>query len=128
MRITKRIEAYVKEQVEASMPFGAPISEFRVAQEKLSDAASKIEKNVNDYIAQLCAEANARLPEGFKVVPYDWRRVSRTWYGAPLAEAADKHEREVCQKRKMAVESILLSLELGATKDDLERLISEAIS
>lgn len=128
MRITKRVEKYITEQVAAGMPFGAPTTEYRAARKKMEEAASEITQKTNSYITQLCAEASAKLPEGFKITPSDWRRVNISASGSPLAEAADKHEREVCQKRKAAVESILLSLELGATKADLARLISEAIS
>jgi hypothetical protein len=42
--------------------------------------------------------------------------------------AASVHEREVREKREKAIENILVELELGATKADLERLITEAIS
>ena len=128
MRVTKRIEDYVKKQVEEGLPFGAPIAEFNAAKEGLKNVAAEIEQKVNGYITQLCAEANAELPEGFKVSPSNWGRVNYTWYDAPLERAAEKHGREVHAKRAKAVESILLSLELGATKADLERLISEAIS
>lgn len=128
MRITKRVEAYVKEQVEAGMPFGAPTTEYRAARKKMEEAASEIKPKIDSYIAQLCAEASAKLPEGFKITPSDWRHVNTSAYGSPLAKAASAHEQEVRQKRKKAVDGILLSLELGATKADLERLISEAIS
>ena len=46
---------------------------------------------------------------------------------APLREAAAIHEQAIRKKRTEAIESILLELELGATKADLERLIEEAI-
>lgn len=128
MRVTKRITAYVEKQVETGLPLGAPIEEFNVAKENLREMASKIEREANDYIAQLCAKANAELPEGFKIAPSHYRNVDYTWYDSPLERAAEAHGREIRQKRKKAVDDILLSLELGATKADLERLISEAIS
>lgn len=128
MRITKRIEAYVKEQVKKGLPYGAPTADFKAAKEQQEKIVLEIKQKVYPYIDQLCAEANAKLPEGFKVARSNWSCIDYTSYSTPLANAADKHEREIDQKRKAAVESILLSLELGATKADLERLISEAIS
>ena len=128
MRITKRIEAYVREQINNGLPFGAPVTDCEKAKALLQKTASEIDQKVNAYVAQLCAEANANLPEGFKVTNSNWDHVSYTWYNAPLVRAAEAHEKEVRQKRKKAVDDILLSLELGATKDDLARLISEAIS
>jgi hypothetical protein len=41
--------------------------------------------------------------------------------------AASTHERQVRESREKAIETILVELELGATKADLERLIAEAI-
>lgn len=128
MRVTKRIEAYIKKMVEEGLPFGAPITDCEKAKDLLRKTAAEIEQKVDDYVAQLCAEANANLPEGFKVTNSNWTHVSHTWYNAPLVRAAEAHEQEVRQRRKKAVDGILLSLELGATKADLERLISEAIS
>lgn len=128
MRVTKRIIAHVEEQINNGLPFGAPTIDCQKAKDLLRNTAAEIEQKVDDYVAQLCAEANANLPEGFKVTNSDWSHVSHTWYNAPLVRAAEAHEREVRQKREKAVDGILLSLELGATKADLERLISEAIS
>lgn len=128
MRVTKRIIAHVEEQINNGLPFGAPTIDCQKAKDLLRNTAAEIEQKVNDYVAQLCAEANANLPEGFKVTNSNWSHVSHTWYNAPLVRAASAHEQEVRQKREKAVDGILLSLELGATKADLERLISEAIS
>ena len=128
MRPTKRIIEYVEKQVNNGLPFGAPTTDCEKAKDLLRDTAAEIEEKVDAYVAQLCAEANANLPEGFKVTNSNWRHVSHTWYNAPLVRAAEAHEQKVRRKRKEAVDGILLSLELGATKADLERLISEAIS
>ena len=42
--------------------------------------------------------------------------------------ASIAEEKRAREKRQEAIENILLELELGATKADLERLIAEAIS
>ena len=68
------------------------------------------------------------MPDGFKIHLTISSIVHSTYYNAPLAEAAREHEREVRERREKAIETILVELELGATKADLERLISEAIS
>ena len=128
MRVTKRIIAHVEEQVNNGLPFGAPTIDCEKAKDLLRNTAAEIEEKADAYVAQLCAEANANLPEGFKVTNSNWSHVNHTWHNAPLVRAASAHEQEVRQKREKAVDGILLSLELGATKADLERLISEAIS
>ena len=44
-----------------------------------------------------------------------------------MYNADQAHQRQVREKREKAIENILVELELGATKADLERLISEAV-
>ena len=70
---------------------------------------------------------NDRMPEGFKIYLSTSSVVNSSYYGAPLTKAAAAHEKEIRDKRKAAIETILVELELGATKADLERLIEEAI-
>ena len=68
------------------------------------------------------------MPEGFVLSVACGDKITSTDYRAPLREESDKHQREVREKRRKAIENILVELELGATKADLERLIAEAIN
>ena len=129
MRVTKLIREYVEKTITTKMAFGEPIENFKVARKLLDETEQAVEEKVEAYAKALIKEANSNLPEGFKIYlneTYGYVRSSH--YDAPLAKAAAAHEREVYAKRKAAIESILLELELGATKADLERLIAEAIS
>ena len=128
MRVTKLIREYVEKTITTKMVFGEPTEKFREARKLLDETEQSVEEKVEAYAKTLVAEANSGLPEGFKIYLSDtYGYVRSSHYDAPLAKAAAAHEREVREKRKAAIESILLELELGATKADLERLIEEAI-
>ena len=129
MRVTKLIREYVEKTITTKMVFGEPTEKFRAARNLLDETEKSVEEKVEAYAKALVAEANSNLPEGFKIYLSDtYSYVRSSHYDAPLAKAAATHEREVHAKRKAAIESILLELELGATKADLERLITEALS
>jgi hypothetical protein len=129
MRVTKLIREYVEKTITTKMAFGEPTENFRAARKLLDETERSVEEKVEAYAKTLVAEANSGLPEGFKIYLSDtYGYVRSSHYDAPLAKAATAHEREVHAKRKAAIESILLELELGATKADLERLIEEAIA
>lgn len=129
MRVTKLIREYVEKTITTKMVYGEPTEKFRAARNLLDETEKSVEEKVEAYAKALVAEANSNLPEGFKIYLSDtYSYVRSSHYDAPLAKAAAAHEREVHAKRKAAIESILLELELGATKADLERLITEALS
>ena len=129
MRVTKLIREYVEKTITTKMAFGEPTEYLKAARKLLDETEQSVVEKVDAYAKNLVAEANSGLPEGFKIYLSDtYGYVRSSHYDAPLAKAAAAHEREVYAKRKAAIESILLELELGATKADLERLIAESIS
>ena len=128
MRVTKLIREYVEKTITAKMPYGAPKEDYEAASKKLNDLGTEINEKVEAYAAQLIAEAQPSLPEGFKLKLSNYNAVNWSSYGSPMHDKSQAHISEVKKKRAEAIESILLELELGATKADLERLIAEAIS
>ena len=129
MRVTKLIREYVEKTITIKMPYGEPTQQFKAAHKLLDDTEQEIKRKVDEYAKKLIEEANPGLPEGFKVYLCDsYYYVRSSHHDAPLAKVASAHEREIREKRNAAIETILVELELGATKADLERLISEAIN
>lgn len=128
MRVTKIIREYVEKTINAKMTYGAPTAEYKAACIKMNELQTEVNEKVEEYATKLCKEATAKLPEGFIIKLHSQYPISSTSYNSPLQIAAGKHEREVREKREQAIETILVELELGATKADLERLIAEAIA
>lgn len=127
MRVTKIIREYVEKTVTAKMPYGAPMEEYQAANKELNNLCERLEEQVDTYANELLASVN-NLPEGFTIKRTIYRIFSASSWNSPMQEAANTHQREIRDKRAAAIEQILLELELGATKADLERLIEEAIA
>ena len=127
MRVTKIIREYVEKTITAKMPYGAPTAEYKAACAQMCDLKTEVNEKVVAYAKELCAEATAKLPEGFYIKLHSDFPITSSSYNSPLQCAAGSHERTMREKRAAAIEQILVELELGATKADLERLIAEAI-
>lgn len=128
MRVTKIIREYVEKTINSKVVYGAPKEEYEAANKKLNDLGTEINEKVEAYAAQLIEEAQPSLPEGFKLKLSNYCAVNWSSYGSPMYDKSQAHIDEIRKKRAAAIESILVELELGATKADLERLITEAIS
>ena len=127
MRVTKLIREYVEKTVNAKVPYGEPTQTYKQHQQALADLCGQLEEKVDTYAQDLLAGVG-NLPEGFTITRTQYHIFNSSTYNSPLYNADRAHQYEVRKKRQEAIDSILLSLELGATKADLERLIAEAIS
>lgn len=128
MRVTKIIREYVEKTIKTELAYGKPTEDYKTACVRLTELREEVNDKVVEYAKKLCEEATAKLPEGFYIKLHSQNPVTSTSYNSPLQCAANKHEAEVREKREQAIENILVELELGATRADLERLISEAIN
>ena len=127
MRVTKLIRDYVEKTIREKMPYGEPTATYKQHCQSLNDLTSQLNEKINAYAEELLASVG-NLPEGFTIKKSHWSIFESSSWNSPMHTAASAHERKVCENRKRAVENILVELELGATKADLERLIAEAIN
>jgi hypothetical protein len=126
MRVTKLIREYVEKTVNAKVPYGEPTQTYKQHQQALTDLRSQLEEKVEAYARELLAGVG-NLPEGFTITRTQYCIFNSSTYKSPMYDADQAHQRQVREKRQAAIDNILLNLELGATKADLERLIAEAI-
>lgn len=127
MRVTKLIREYVEKTINSKITFGKPSTDCEMAKKHLTEVEKDLNKQVREFAEKLCKEANQSQPEGFKVYLTTGSLIHSNYLNAPLYLAANAHEREIRKRRENAIENILLELELGGTKADLERLIAEAV-
>ena len=127
MRVTKIIREYVEKTIKEKMPYGEPTTTYKQHCQSLSDLTDQLNEKVNAYAEELLAGVG-NLPEGFTIKKTHWSIFESSTWNSPMHTAASTHERKVRENREKAIESILVELELGATKADLERLIAEAIN
>ena len=126
MRVTKIIREYVEKTVTNALPFGAPTEDYIAANQELNDLRNRLEEQVDIYAKELLASID-NLPEGFTIKRTQDRIFSASSWNSPMHCASNTHQKEIRDRRAAAIERILVELELGATKADLERLIAEAI-
>ena len=127
MRVTKIIREYVEKTIKEKIPYGEPTTTYQQHAKALGDLRSQLEEKVNVY-AQELLNSVGNLPEGFTIERSGCAIFNSTSYRSPMYTADQVHQREVREKRQAAIENILVELELGATKADLERLIAEAVN
>ena len=128
MRVTKISREYVEKTVKERMPYGKPTEDNTEACAKMETLRKQVNDKVVEYATKLCEEATKELPEGFVISLYSQNPITKSNYKSPLQEAAIAHEKEIHNRRAEAIEFILVELELGATKADLERLIIQAMN
>lgn len=126
MRVTKIIREYVEKTIKAKIPYGEPTATYNQHKTCLNDLTKQLNEKMETYAQEMLAGVG-NLPEGFHINRTSCTMFSYSAYGSPMQRAAEQHEIEIRKKRNEAIETILLELELGATKADLERLIAEAI-
>ena len=126
MRVTKIIREYVEKTIAAKMPYGEPSITYKQHCQSLNDLTSQLNEKMEAYAEELLAGVGD-LPEGFAIKKTHWSIFESSTWNSPMHTAASAHERKVREMRAAAIEQILVELELGATKADLERLIAEAI-
>ena len=126
MRVSKIIRDYVEKTIITKMPYGAPTETYKQHRQCLDDLTSQLNEKVDAYAKELLAGIG-NLPEGFEIQKSHYSVFECSSWNSPMAIAAATHERQVRKQREKAIETILVELELGATKADLELLIAEAI-
>ena len=126
MRVTKIIREYVEKTIVAKMPYGEPTATYKQHSKALNDLCTQLEEKVDAYAQELLASVG-NLPEGFVIKRSSSCIFNCSSYHSPMYDADQAHQRQVRENRAKAIENILVELELGATKADLERLIAEAI-
>lgn len=127
MRVTKLIREYVEKTITAKMPYGEPVQAYKRESKALSELCEQLEEQVDAYAKELLASVD-NLPEGFSITRSGFHVFNSSSRNSPMHIAFNAEEKRTREKRQAAVENILLELELGATKADLERLIAEAVS
>lgn len=126
MRVTKIIRDYVTKTITEKMPYGEPTATYNQHCQALNDLTCQLNDKMAAYADELLASIG-NLPEGFTIKKSHWSFFESSSWNSPMHTAASAHEREVRGNRKKAIENILVELELGGAKADLERLIAEAI-
>lgn len=126
MRVSKTVREYIEKQVASKFPK----TEIELYQEQQEQIASKMNQEYYDRVEKAKAEIISNLAKEYKI--HEEEIAIRNNYGnvfstfntstAMLANTA-KSERQKAVNAKIT--DIIVALELGGTKADLEKMLAE---
>lgn len=125
MRVTKTIREYIEASAKTAIIETTPMpanDEYKRLQTLVGDFVSDLEQTMQEYarkhIATFCAEHN--IPDDFRMEPSTYRYINYNTYNSEVEAAARKERQERDKRIEEAVKDIILDLELGGTRADLE--------
>lgn len=130
MRVTRTIKDYITRRVnEIYQPkINGIDADYRKEQdaieEKIHSAVKRFDEELKAIVAENCKNYN------FKAGGYSYSRTTDflTVVGVRDKEAEDKfynEKRKLTEEKNLKIEGIIVELELGGTKETLEKLLSE---
>lgn len=128
MRVTKLIREYVEKRVKAAYPKSEAELIWEEKSRRANEALTRANDVVEAYAKKIAEEFNAEfgLAENYRIKAFDGRNwFGTSWYGdCEEYQASRKAENERHKKIAETVEEILISLELGGTKAELEEMLA----
>ena len=126
MRVSKTVREYIEKQVASKFPK----TEIELYQEQQEQIASKMNQEYYDRVEKAKADIIVELAQEYKIheeeiaIRNNYGNVFST-FNTPTAMKANtaKSERQKVIHEK--IDDIIVTLELGGTKADLERLLAE---
>lgn len=128
MRATKLIKEYVEKQVKARFPKSMDEILWDHETERMSKAITEANEKIEEYAQKIVAELNEKynFSEEYKLKEYrDRCYVSNTSTYDCKNYLASRKAREAREKKiNETIENILITLELGGTKAELEEMLN----
>lgn len=126
MRVTKTVKEYIAKQVASKFPK----TDIELFQEQQEQIASKMNQEYYDRVEKAKAEIITQLAQEYKIheeeiaIRNNYGNVFST-FNTPTAMKANTAKSERQKTINEKVNDIIVTLELGGTKADLERLLAE---
>ena len=128
MRVTKLIREYVEKKVNESYPKTVAELVWEEHGRSINDAITEANEKVFEFAKKLAEELNARygFPADSNLTASNhYNSVTNKYnYDAEIYKAYRKAREEREKKIAEKIEEILLTLELGGTKADLDKMLA----
>ena len=130
MRVTKIVREYIEEQVGKAYATKTP---EEIAMEKFNEMVSTFVNNldkeidtiVDNAIAQFRADNN--VPNDFVINHSHYTAITKDTYNMAMRRDADKARDKRVKAKHNAIKDIILTLELGGTKADLDKMLKDLV-
>lgn len=126
MRVTKTVKDYIAKQVASKFPK----TEIELYQEQQEQIASKMNQEYYDRVEKAKAEIITSIAKEYEInegdiaIRNNYGNVFST-FNTPTAMLANTAKSERQKTINEKIDDIIVTLELGGTKADLERLLAE---
>ena len=128
MRVSKVVREYIEESVrkavnvhDATDRYNELLHRYQAARDEINEAVSIL---VNNMIPMMMEKY--QLEAEYPLVPKTgYNNADFGLWKHPLNDAKMKEENENRKRREESIKEIILTLELGGTKADLDRMIAE---
>ena len=129
MRVTKLIREYVEKSVKKAIPKSEAELRWEVKSKRLNDALTKASEKIEAYQKQVIAEINREYgfsEEGYCLAETNYSLVhSSNMFDDEDYQASKNAANDRRQKIAETIEEILVSLELGGTRVELEEMLAK---
>ena len=132
MRVTKKVENYIREQVKAKV---MPKYEAEKAEAaRITDIKNDIESRANKAAREAAKAVYAEAKEYSELFELDENSIERSYFNCyhPISiknysysNSVHKWESRYAAEVNKIVDNIIVTLELGGNKADLDRMLSE---
>lgn len=130
MRVSKAIRGFIEEKVAEKYPLPPyPREAIAAEYDRLKGIRADIERKLGDLYLQMLIEAGCPLPSDIAYIRARGETFthSRGMIGAPyvnlVEEEFNQQQHDIEQKRKHAIDNIIVTLELGGTKAELMSML-----
>ena len=126
MRNSKAVRDYIEKQVASKFPK----TEIELYQEQQEQIASRMNQEYQDRVEKAKAEIITNLAQEYKIheeeiaIRHNYGNVFST-FNTPVAMKANTAKSERQKAIHSKIEDIIVTLELGGTKADLEKMLAE---
>ena len=126
MRVSKTVREYIEKQVASKFPK----TEIELYQEQQEQIASKMNQEYYDRVEKAKADIIVELAQEYKIheeeiaIRNNYGNVFST-FNTPTAMKANTAKSERQKAINSKIEDIIVTLELGGTKADLEKMLAE---
>lgn len=128
MRVTRLIREYVVKKVNESYPKSVAELVYEEHNRKINDAITEANEKVYEYAKKLAEELNARygFPADSSLRACDhYNSITNKYdYDSEIYQAYRKAKDERKKKIEGKIEEILITLELGGSKADLDEMLA----
>lgn len=130
MKVTKLIREYVEKTIDACYPEPDSVKSFRKQCNKANNALTEMNDMIIAYANSILPEIKEKynVPDDFNLhVRLGINYAEFSSWNTQLKLKADEDKRKTDKAKQQKRDEILLSLELGATKDDLDDMIKRLV-